>query len=131
VGSTINPTAAANTYNQVAAPSSNTSSADSGGGFWSSLGSIFTPQVIGGAINTGLNAYSSSLTAKAQQTTAQDTIAAEQLRLQQLQAEQQLAAQQSTAKKGMPAWGWVAIGVGVLGIIGMVIYFRRKKIASA
>lgn len=129
----INPNAAASTYNQVAAPasSSTSSTGSSGGGFGSWLGSIFTPQVIGSAINTGLNAYSNNLNAKAQQATAQDTIAAEQLKLQQLQAEQALAAQQAAVNHGMPTWAWLAIGLSAMGIVAMVLYFRRKKIAKA
>jgi hypothetical protein len=30
-------------------------------------------------------------------------------------------------KKGMPTWGWVAIGVGAVAVIGTGIYLATKK----
>ncbi len=98
------------------------SSGSSSGGFWSTLGSIFTPKVIQQGISTGLQAYSTSLTASANSSSEKNALALEQTRL----AQAQLAAQTPTT--GMSS-GWkVAIGVTIaLVLITFAAVFARRK----
>lgn len=101
----------------------------SSSGSW--LGNVFNSSTVNNLLNTGLSALSTSLTAKANQTTNQQALESQQLQIQQLQAQQQLAATQAAAnaaqKKGIPGWGWTLILLGVIGIAGTIAIIVVKK----
>lgn len=111
-----NPNAVSST---VKPPSSSSSS--SSGSFWDSLGSIFSPKVIQTGITTGLQAYSTNLTAKANQTSEQNALAIEQAKL----AQSQLAAQNPTGLS--TTWIVVLALLGVGGLIAAAAIIAHKK----
>jgi hypothetical protein len=101
---------------------------NSGGGFWGSLKSIFTPDVIGAGIKTGLNAINTKITSDANQSSANAALEAERLRLAQIQAEQQLKATPNAAGSGMPKWLMISLGVlGAAALITGIVYMVKKK----
>jgi hypothetical protein len=105
------------------ASTSQGASGTSSGGFWSTLGSIFTPKVIQQGISTGLQAYSTNLTASANASSEKNALAVEQSRL----AQAQLAAQKPSA--GLSS-GWkVAIGVTIALVLitAVAVFAHRKK----
>jgi hypothetical protein len=104
------------------APATPADSSSSSGSFWDSLGSIFTPKVIQAGITTGLNAYSTSLTAKANKSSEQNALLLAQTQLAQAQVK---AAAPTTGL----STGWkIAIGVtGALVLITVVAVFVHKK----
>lgn len=97
-------------------------SAASSGSFWSSLGSIFTPATVQAGVTTGLGAYSTQLTAAANQSAAQSAL---QLEAEKLQAAA-LAANQGFFTTP------VIIGLVCLAVIGVVVAIavRGKNKAS-
>lgn len=113
---------------------SGSSGSSSGGGFWSTLGGIFSKEVIQKGINTGLDALSSKLQANANKTTEKNALALEAERLKQLQT--QLEIERARANQplgaGMPTWAKWAIGVGVAAIllISVVVIVRKKRRAA-
>lgn len=110
----LNPNAVSST---VKAPTSSSST----GSFWDTLGSIFSPKVIQTGITTGLQAYSTNLTAKANQTSEQNALSIEQAKL----AQAQLAAQNPTGLSTGWIVGLVLAGMGVL-IAGALIISHKK-----
>lgn len=86
-------------------------SAASSGSFWSTLGSVFTPATVQAGVTTGLGAYSTQLTAAANQSAAQSAL---QLEAEKLQAAA-LAANQGFFTTP------VIIGLVSLAVIGIVV----------
>lgn len=109
--------------NAVAQSMAATGSSGSGGGLFSALGSIFTPKVLQQGVTTGLQAYSTSLTAAANKTSEQNALQLEQLKL----AQAQVAAQ---APSSGLSTGWkIAIGgtIAAIVIIGVAVFVRKKR----
>lgn len=117
-----NPTVSATTS------TTNTSSTtQKSGGFWGSLGQIFTPDVIKKGINTGLDALNAKMQADANKVGEQNAIAFEAEKTRQLQAELDLERQKQMKQPGMPAWAWIAISLVVVGgVVTTVVLMRRK-----
>lgn len=108
----------------VPSSSSSSSSSSSGSGdIWSSLSSIFTPKLIQQGISTGLQAYSTNLTAQANQTSERNALAIEQAQLAQAQVKAQ--AQQAGTGSKMMLW-LVGGGVVVVGLVVVLLVARRK-----
>jgi len=107
--------------NAVASTVTGPGSSSGGGNIFSSIASIFTPKVIQQGIATGLQAYSTNLTAKANQTSEKSALAIEQAKLAQAQLAAQNPAGLST--------GWI-IGLSIMGvvvIITLIAVLSRKK----
>lgn len=105
----------------AAAPAAAAASTASSGSFWSSLGQVFTPKVIQAGITTGLQAYSTQLTASANNTSEQNALALENTKL----AEAQLAA---TTGSGLST-GWMIV-IGVIGgviLLTTIVVLTKKK----
>lgn len=102
----------------------------SGGGFWSSLGKIFTPEIIQKGINTGLDSLNAKMQSDANKVGEQNAIAYEAEKTRQMQAQLELERAKAEGKKGMPAWGWVLISVaGIAGIVVTIVAVRRRRAA--
>lgn len=112
---------------------SSTGTSSGGGGFWDTLGNIFSKEVIQKGINTGLDALSAKMQADANKTTEQNALALEEERLKQLQTQLEIEKARANKPPGssMPTWAKWAIGggVGLIVIIGVVALTRRKKAA--
>lgn len=107
--------------------SSTTSTTQKSGSFWSSLGQIFTPDVIKKGINTGLDALNAKMQADANKVGEQNAIAYEAEKTRQLQAQLDLERQKQMKTPGMPAWAWITISVVVVGgIVTGVVLVRRR-----
>lgn len=104
------------------APASTTTPAasSSGGSIWDTIGSIFTPKVIQTGISTGLQAYSTNLTAAANASSEKNALTLEQ---QKLAAAQLAAQQQGTSPVLIVVVSLAAVGL----IIGVVLLMRKKK----
>jgi hypothetical protein len=104
------------------APTTSTTS----GGFWGSLKNIFTPDVIGAGIKTGLNALNTKIAADANSSSAQQALQAQQNELAILAAQQKLKETQSAG--GMPTWLKVTLaGAGILTAIVVVVVIVKKS----
>lgn len=93
----------------------------SSGSFWDTLGSIFTPKVIQAGIGTGLQAYSTSLTAAANASSEKNALTLEQQRL----AQAQLAAQ----TQGGLSTGWVVaiVLISLTALVTGILLVSRKR----
>ncbi len=107
---------------------SSTTTQSSSGGFWSSLGKVFTPEIIQKGINTGLDSLNAKIQSDANKVGEQNAIAYEAEKTRQLQAQLDLERQKAEGKKGMPAWGWVLISVaGIAGVVVTIVAVRRRS----
>ncbi len=117
---TINPNYASG-VTSTTAPSTTTTKT----GFWSSLGNIFTPEVIQTGVKTGLGALSTKLQSDANASSEANALRLEELRLQQMQAQAEINKTSPASK--MSTGAKVAIGVGVAALVGTVIWLAVRK----
>lgn len=111
-------------------PAAQPAGKEDSGSFWSSLGKVFSPDLIQAGIKTGLNSISTSMQAKANSSSEQNALELERLRLQQIQAQTE-ANKAKGASEGFPTWGKVVLGiVGVGALVTIVVVIVRKKKAA-
>jgi hypothetical protein len=126
-GSTSSSSSSSSGSSSSSSGSSSSGSSSSSGGFWSSLGNIFSKDVIQSGIKTGLGALSTSISSSATNSSNAAALKLEQTKLAELQAANNLK-NTPGASTGLST-GWkIAIGVGVAAILTtMIVLVVRKK----
>lgn len=114
-------------------PTTTTTTTQKSGGFWSSLGSIFTPELITKGINTGLDTLSAKAQADANKVGEENALRYEAEKTRQLQTQLEIEQAKAGKKPGMPAWAWITISVVVVGgtVLGVVLSRRRSRARKA
>jgi len=96
--------------------------------FWDSLAGVASTDNLNKLFGTGLDTLSNSLKAKANRQSEERALELERLRLEQLNVQKDIQSGGGILPgSGMSLGAKIAIGVGVAGVVGIIIYLAVKK----